>query len=248
MTNSPIIVRLREQTTELERQESELRTLYGERHPRMVQLRDEKAKIAAAIRAEVERVTRTLENDVRVSQSRVGSIKSALSGMKDQNSVDRAAEVQLAELERVAMANRTLYEQLLQRFNETRDQQGIVQADARVVAMAAPPASPSSPGPKIFAAAGFTVSLLLGSILAILLERLDRGLRSSREVEAALGLTTLGLVPRVDRLRRNQRPHQYLREKPLSILRRGDPRGVHRTEAGQSADAAEGGVGDFILA
>lgn len=216
VTNSPIIVRLREQTTELERQESELRTLYGERHPRMVQLRDEKAKVAAAIRAEVERVTRTLENDVRVSSTRVASIESALAGMKNQNSQDRAAEVQLAELERVALANRTLYEQLLQRFNETRDQQGIVQADARVVAVAAPPATPSSPGPKIFAAAGFTVSLLLGSVLAILLERLDRGLRSSREVEAALSLTTLGLVPRVDRLRRNQRPHQYLREKPLS--------------------------------
>ena len=216
VTNSPVILRLREQVTELERQESELRTLYGERHPRMLQLRDEKDKVAAAIRNEVERVARTMENDVRVAASRVASIEAALGGLKNRNTKDRAASVQLAELERVALANRTLYEQLLQRFNETRDQQGIVQADAQVVAMAAPPAVPSSPGPKIFAAAGFTVSLVLGSLLAILLERLDRGLRSAREVETALGLTTLGLVPRLDRLRRNQRPHQYLREKPLS--------------------------------
>ena len=216
VTNSPVILRLREQVTELERQESELRTLYGERHPRMLQLRDEKDKVAAAIRSEVGRVARTMENDVRVAASRVASIEAALGGLKSRNTQDRAASVQLAELERVALANRTLYEQLLQRFNETRDQQGIVQADARVVAMAAPPAVPSSPGPKFFAAAGFTVSLLLGSLLAILLERLDRGLRSAREVESALGLTTLGLVPRLDRLRRNQRPHQYLREKPLS--------------------------------
>ena len=216
VTNSPVILRLREQVTELERQESELRTLYGERHPRMLQLRDEKDKVAAAIRNEVGRVARTMENDVRVAASRVASIEAALGGLKNRNTKDRAASVQLAELERVALANRTLYEQLLQRFNETRDQQGIVQADAQVVAMAAPPAVPSSPGPKIFAAAGFTVSLLLGSLLAILLERLDRGLRSAREVESALGLTTLGLVPRLDRLRRNQRPHQYLREKPLS--------------------------------
>ena len=216
VTNSPVILRLREQVTELERQESELRTLYGERHPRMLQLRDEKDKVAAAIRNEVGRVARTMENDVRVAASRVASIEAALGGLKNRNTKDRAASVQLAELERVALANRTLYEQLLQRFNETRDQQGIVQADAQVVAMAAPPAVPSSPGPKIFAAAGFTVSLVLGSLLAILLERLDRGLRSAGEVETALGLTTLGLVPRLDRLRRNQRPHQYLREKPLS--------------------------------
>jgi polysaccharide biosynthesis transport protein len=216
VTSSPMILSLRQQETDLQRQESELRTLYGERHPRMVQLQDEKAKVAGRIRAEVERVTRTLENDVKVAASRVASVEAELAGLKDRNVKDRGAEVKLAELERVALANRTLYEQLLQRYNETRDQQGIVEADARVVSLASAPVAPSTPGPKIFAAAGFTVSFLLGSVLAILLERLDRGLRSAREVEGALGLTTLGLVPRLDRLRRGQRPHQYLREKPLS--------------------------------
>ena len=98
----------------------------------------------------------------------------------------------------MATSNRTLYEQLLRRFNETRDQQGIVEADARVVAMAAPPAVPSSPGPKMFAAGGFTVSLLLGSLLAVLLERARPGpAQRPRGREPRLGLTTLGLVPRV---------------------------------------------------
>jgi exopolysaccharide transport family protein len=216
VTSSPMILNLRQQETDLQRQESELRTLYGERHPRMVQLQDEKAKVAARIRAEVERVTHTLENDVKVAATRVASVEAELADLKNRSGKDRQAEVKLAELERVALANRTLYEQLLQRYNETRDQQGIVEADARVVSVASAPVVPSTPGPKIFAAAGFTVSFLLGSVLAILLERLDRGLRSAREVEGALGLTTLGLVPRLDRLRRGQRPHQYLREKPLS--------------------------------
>ena len=152
VTNAPAILRLREQVTELERQESELRTLYGERHPRMLQLRDEKDKVVSAIRNEVERLARTMENDVRVAASRVASIESALGGLKNRNTQDRAASVQLAELERVALANRTLYEQLLQRFNETRDQQGIVQADARVVAMAAPP--PELAGPQDFRGGG----------------------------------------------------------------------------------------------
>lgn len=216
VTASPMILQLRQQQIELERQESQLRTLYGDRHPLMVQLKDEKAKVAAGIRDEVSRVTHTLENDVKVASVQVASIQSALDKLKNRSAQDRVADVQLQELDRVALANRTLYEQLLARFNETQDQQGIVEADARVVAKASPPVSPSSPGPKLFAAAGFTVSFLLGSLMAVLLERLDRGLRSAREVESALGLTTLGLVPRVDRLRRKQRPHQYLREKPLS--------------------------------
>ena len=216
VTNSAVILHLREQQTTLEQQESELRTLYGEKHPRMVQLREDMGKIQAGIRNEVERLGRTLENEVRVAQSRVASVETTLNGLKSRSTVDRAAQVQLDELVRVANSNRTIYEQLLQRFNETRDQQGIVQPDARVVATAAAPAVPSSFGTRMFVAGGFTVSLLLGSLLAVLLEVLDRGLRSAGEIEAALGLTTLGLVPKVTRLRRSQRPHQYLREKPLS--------------------------------
>jgi succinoglycan biosynthesis transport protein ExoP len=226
VANSPSILRLRDQDTELARQESELRTLYGERHPRMVQLKDEQAKVAAKIRGEVDRVIRTLDNDVKVASTRVASIDAQLGGLKNRSVGERSAEVQLRELERVALTNRTLYEQFLQRFKETSDQQDIVEPDARIVSVAAPPVVPSTPGKKLFAAIGFTVSFLLGSALALVLERLDSGLRSAREVESALGLTTLGLVPRVNRLRRNQRPHQYLREKPLSAYAEAI-RGVH---------------------
>jgi uncharacterized protein involved in exopolysaccharide biosynthesis len=175
VTTSPMILQLRQQQIELERQESQLRTLYGDRHPLIVQLKDEKAKVAAGIHDEVQRVIHTLDNDVRVASTQVNSIQTALDSLKNRNVKDRAADVQLQELERVATANRTLYEQLLGRFNETQDQQGIVEADSRIVAVATPPALPSSPGPKLFAAAGFTVSFLLGSLLAVLLERLDRG-------------------------------------------------------------------------
>ena len=82
--------------------------------------------------------------------------------------------------------------------------------------MAAPPDRPSTPGPKLFGAVGFTASLMLGTLLALLLERLDSGLRSGKQLEASLGLPALGLVPRVERLKRNQKPHQYLIAKPLS--------------------------------
>lgn len=216
VTNSGLIQRMREQETELSRQEAELRTLYGDRHPRMMQLQDEKVRLNARIRTEVDRIIHALENDVKVASTRLAAIESQLGGVKNRSVQDREVEVELRELERVAQSSRALYEQFLQRFKETSEQQQIVEPDARIVSVAAPPVVPSTPGPKIFVAAGFAVSFLFGSLLALLLERMDRGLRSAREVEGALGLQTLGLVPRVDRLRRNQRPHQYLREKPLS--------------------------------
>ena len=75
-----MFMRYRQQADDLAHQESELRTLYGERHPRMVQLKDEKAKVNASIQAEVSRVSRTLDNDVRVASTRVASIEATLVG------------------------------------------------------------------------------------------------------------------------------------------------------------------------
>ena len=109
-----------------------------------------------------------------------------------------------------------MYDTFLQRYRETKQQEDIQQPDVRVVTVAAPPTAPSSLGWKVFTAAGFTASFVLSSVLALVLDRLDRGIRSSREVESMLGLQTLAMVPKLDRLKRNQKLHQYLREKPLS--------------------------------
>ncbi len=131
-------------------------------------------------------------------------------------SIDREVAVKLRELERDADASRNIYNSFLERYKETADQQRLIEADAKVVSTAAPPTTPSTPGPKLFGAVGFTASLMLGTLLALLMERFDSGLRSARQVEQTLGLPALGLVPRLERLRRNQKPHQYLLAKPLS--------------------------------
>ena len=74
---------------------------------------------------------------------------------------------------------------LLVRLKETEQQQEIVQADARLISPAQPPDAPSSPSPKLFAMVGFTASLVLGSMLALLLEQ-RHTLRSGRQVEELL--------------------------------------------------------------
>jgi capsular exopolysaccharide synthesis family protein len=212
---SPVILNLRNQESQLVREEAELATLYGEKHPRMQQLRREKADLQARIQGELARVAQTLENEVRATAARVAALEAQLSGVKAQTAVNREAEVRLRELERQAETSRQLYEAFLQRYKETREQQETVQPDVRIVAKATVPGSPSSPGPQLFAAAGFGIFLVIGAIVAIVRDRMDRGLRSAKEVEAVLGLPTLARVP-VLKLKRGRLPHRYLIEKPLS--------------------------------
>jgi succinoglycan biosynthesis transport protein ExoP len=216
--NAPVIMSLRQQEIDLLRQEAELKNLYGARHPRMQQLASEKANLEAKMNAEIGRVTTSLENDVAVAAARVRTIESQLGGMKSRTNENREAEVRLRELERQAQVARQLYESFLTRSKEVDEQHEIVEPDARLISMASPPGSPSTPGTRLFTAAGFAISFVLSALLALLLDRLDKGLRSAREVEAALGLQALALMPRLERLKRGQKPYQYLMEKPLSAF------------------------------
>ncbi|NJM55244.1 MAG: polysaccharide biosynthesis tyrosine autokinase [Verrucomicrobiae bacterium] len=216
VVNSPLIISLRQEETQLLREKAELSTLYGERHPRMVQLQNDQLNLAEKIDSEIERVVRTLENDLQVTATRIATIESQLGVVKTQNVSDQTAEVRLAQYERQAESIRTIYENFLNRFKETREQLEIVQPDVRIVSMANPPTVPSTPGKKIFAAGGLVVSFGIAALLAIVLDRMDRGIRSAKQIEDRLGLSTLSLVPLLEKRKKNQKPYQYLMEKPLS--------------------------------
>ena len=214
--SSPTIIGLRDRETELLKEESDLRSTYGTKHPRIISIQQEKATLAAKIQAEVARILQTIENDAEVIASRIKALEQEINTVSTGTSLDREVSVKLRELERDADATRNIYNSFLERYKEMADQQELIEADAKVVSTAAPPARPSTPGPKLFGAVGFTASLMLGTLLALLMERFDNGLRSARQVEQTLGLPALGLVPRLERLRRGQKPHQYLIAKPLS--------------------------------
>ena len=58
---------------------------------------------------------------------------------------------------------------------------------------------------------------MAATLLVLLLEQLDKGLRSAADVRQTLGLPRLALVPQLQRLGHNRRPHRYLLNKPFSV-------------------------------
>lgn len=69
--------------------------------------------------------------------------------------------VKLQQLQREAEASRLIYEAFLGRLKETSIQQGIQQADSRILSTAVPPVAPVSPKKKLILA----FSLILGGLL-----------------------------------------------------------------------------------
>lgn len=213
--SSPIIGNLRQQEAELLRMEAQLAQEYGVNHPKLIQVRAERAKMAAKMSAEIANIIQVLENELAVARSRETALEQNLDQAKADMVNNRAAEVDLRELEREAEANRLLYTTVLNRSKELNEQQDLIDAGARVVSSATTPDQPSFPRPKIMIAVGFTGSLMIGMLLAIVAEGLESGLRSGRQVEQVLGVPHLGLVPKLTGLK-GEKPHQYLMKKPRS--------------------------------
>ncbi len=144
----------------------------------------------------------------RAIQQRHGSEQNA-------SSEERDADGQLRELLRHAGTSAQLYDSLLRRRKEMRDRQETVAPGVGIHVLAGVPNRPSSHNPILFIFPAFIVFAIGGGWLAVVLEQLDRGLRSEQETGDALGISCIGLVPLLPRTHAI-RPYQYLLTEPFS--------------------------------
>ncbi len=145
--NSQVIIDLRNQESMVLQQIGQARRDYGEKHPVMQALLSQKQDLERKIATEVDRVIANVGNDVQAAQAGVDTIQAQLDKLTQQNQKERDLDVQLRQLEREADANQQLYQTFLERFKSTREQQGTIDADSRVISTAMPPTKPSTPGP-----------------------------------------------------------------------------------------------------
>lgn len=214
--NAPLIQRLKEQEAEVKRREAEMSSRYGERHPRMIDIRAEAADIHAKIEDEVRKIVNSLQGEVAVARANEGSLRASLQELEKRQSTTGKAEVGLRELEREAEASRTLYESFLGRFKETSEQQGIEQPDTRIISRADAPVDPSFPRRRLIVVLVFVVSLFVAVMLVIVVEQLDKGFRSSEQIEGMANKPSLGLVPMLKRLEQRGQPEEYVVNEPTS--------------------------------
>lgn len=199
---SGMILQLRQQQADLLRQKAQLSTVFGPRHPKMLDVESQLRNIDGKIGEEVNRVVETLANEVAVASAHVQSLAGSLAQVESQSTVQNKSKIKLAELQARSSSAHQQYDAFLGKFKETQSQEGIQTPDARVISKAVVPGAPAVPD-KIrsleLAAAG---GLFLGFLLALLAERLDAGFRTTAQIERMLGvpvLTTLPELPGVEK-------------------------------------------------
>jgi polysaccharide biosynthesis transport protein len=193
---SPLIQRLREQESTLQREISEAIKTFGERHPRMVGYRADLGELQSKLRAETQRISESIANELEVANAGVRTLERELQSLRSVADDAGGAEIQLRELERQSEASRGLYEGFLQRFKkEAEATSGGQRANARVISAAQVPRSPSSPRTAWTLGLVSMFALGFGLALIFVLDRLDNAIRSSDDAEDITGLSTLSVVP-----------------------------------------------------
>ncbi len=222
VVQSGTISQLRQKQAELARELANLSSRYGPRHPEVVNAEAQRRDIESQIGSEITRIIGSLQNNVSVSETRVASLEQSLREIRGETGESGQAMIQLRELEREAEANRSVYESFLNRFKETSQQQDLQVPDSRIISPATAPLSPSHPRKALSLALALVLSGMLGVGLAFLLEHLDNGMTTARDVEDALGLPHLVSVPLVPVEKgaggKPLKPHDYLVQKPLSAF------------------------------
>jgi len=200
---SGLIQTLRLEQFRLEREEADLALELGDKHPRIVNIRAEIADIKRKLRAEINKYVEAARSELAVARAQEASLKNSLSSMTNQVGDVNQAEIQMRALEREAEANRNLYETFLTRSKETRVQEEIQQPDARILSYAQVPGGPSYPPKQKYINFAIFGSLGLAIGLVTLLEKLDKGFRTARQMEQQTGLPVYAAVPLVNLAKAN---------------------------------------------
>ncbi|WP_045319984.1 GumC family protein [Limimaricola cinnabarinus] len=217
LVTSPFVLSLRQELSNLERQDLDLASQFGPEYP-------ERQRIAASIELtetslvnEVRSIVSGLRNDVAVAQAREAVLRSSLATLEARHAAVSRASTDLRQLEREAESARKTYEEALSRFNETRTAEQFQNPDARLVERAVVPAGASAPRPKLFTVFGGIIGFSIGLVLAFLSAFMRRGFGLAHEVEHATGVRVLASLP-AGRWRSRSRMLQDLVKDPYHVF------------------------------
>ena len=149
------------------------------------------------------------------ARSQLSAIEASIADVTSRIDNQSQELVTLEQLQREVQASRLLYEAFLSRLKETSIQQGIQQADSRLLSRAVVPPTPSAPRKSRILALSLILGLMGGAAAVLLREMGQNTFRTPEDLEAKTGYTVIGQIPKISvKARRNVL--EYITQKPNS--------------------------------
>ncbi len=191
----PLIHKMKEKHTETAIKVAELSKRYGPKHPKMIAAQAEVSVAANQLKQQVFQVAKGIKVDFLTAKRNEEELKRQLNNARNELQAINSKEFTLRALQREVDSNRQLYELFLNRAKETGETEGIQTPHARVVDTAFAPRLPIKPKKKLIVLVALVFSFGLASLFVLLLDALDKAVRSVDDVEQKLKTNLLGALP-----------------------------------------------------
>jgi len=213
-----VVQDLRQQYNKLQADLAELRTEYTDSHPKVQEALAQQAELRGKIRTELGKVAQTLRSQYDQLKAREQKLMQDEARLQAKINEQSGAEAKKAALESDVKTSRELYQAMLARINQQPSADGdkARQPATRVISEAAVPTSPVYPRKAVTVGAAFGLSLVIGILLALIVEYVESGFRTRSELESRTGLAVLGLVPLAPKSANPKPPHMRALDEPNS--------------------------------
>jgi chain length determinant protein EpsF len=167
---------------------------YGKNHPQYQAAQAELNKVRGQLNAAMGTVSRSVGANAQVLRQREAELREAVAQQKARVLELNRARDELGVLLKDLDSAQRAFDAASQRFSQTRIEAQSSQSDISLLNPAVPPTEPS--GPRVLL--NTLISILLGTILgvglALLLELLNRPVRSPSDIKEMLGIPVLGTI------------------------------------------------------
>ncbi|MBM4371102.1 MAG: polysaccharide biosynthesis tyrosine autokinase [Deltaproteobacteria bacterium] len=208
VVESEVVSSLRTQLVDLEVKEKEIDRRYGEKHPALASVKEQRRLVRRSMEGAVERILRAdlseLQRRLKEEEDKLTALQDTEKGLLQELRAARAEENALKriQLEYEPLKNRLadaakVYDNVRERYQETTLSAQVETNNVRVQDYAIQPDRPIKPNFRFNLLAGMVLGLLLAVGVAYFAESLDTTLRDRADVEEIPGLFFLGILPSI---------------------------------------------------
>jgi len=233
--SSPLVSQLRSEQLRLEREYETKSQFYKSGWPQMADLAESiengKQALLQAVAEEARKVRQTAYADFQGAAREEDVLAAEIRAMRSQMSNENAQAVDFNNVKVELGARRELLDDLVRRQSETAfatQLQTDKSSNVRIVDEALVPGAATQPSLRKDLGAGMIAGLLLGLGAALLLQFLDRTIKSAEELERLLGLPVLAVIPDISEGGRGGDAYAYEYAAPSTAPRKRGRDGQRR--------------------
>jgi uncharacterized protein involved in exopolysaccharide biosynthesis/Mrp family chromosome partitioning ATPase len=185
---SPAIERIKAQIAEIIRQQANLRTTLGPRHPAFLETENQLRQARELMQLELRRLSEGARNDYDIAVANEAGLQKRVAELRAKTSETNEALVKMRELQRDVEVSQAIYDRFLKASGFVASDQ-LTTPTARIISAAIIPTRPESPKKLVVLSAALAIGLGLGLLLSLL---------GAARIRRPMAPSPRGVAPRSD--------------------------------------------------